>query len=62
MKSEQLHKTKKTHKSFKDFGDDSRDSHHLSKKSKTQQLAKANTAIDRAIRRKDWKVIMDENY
>lgn len=59
MKSPQLHKTKKTHKSFKDFGDDS---HHLSRKTKTQQLAKANNAIDKAIRRKDWKVIMDDNY
>lgn len=59
MKSLELHKTKKTHKSFKDFGDNSR---HLSKKAKTEQLAKANTAIDKAIRRKDWKVIMDENY
>ncbi len=53
MKSS-LQKTKKKRLSFKDYGDSS---HHLARKVKTQLKQKADSIIDKALKRKDQRDI-----
>jgi hypothetical protein len=56
MKHNPHKQSKKSHLSFKEYGENS---HHLSKKIKTHMQQKANNAIDKALRVKSLRNLVD---